>query len=74
MADIMSLLGNYAFPIVACIAMGWYCKDTTEKSREAVIDLNEKHTNEMLAFKDEIKEALNNNTKALEKLCDKLDN
>lgn len=74
MADIMTLLGNYAFPIVACIAMGWYCKDMTEKSREAVIDLNEKHTNEMLAFKDEIKEALNNNTKALEKLCDKLDN
>lgn len=73
MADIMSLLGNYAFPIVACIAMAWYCKDTSDKSRQDVMDLNEKHTQEMMAFKDEIKEALNNNTKALEKLCDKLD-
>lgn len=73
MADIMSLLGNYAFPIVACIAMAWYSKDVSDKSRQDVMDLNEKHTQEMMAFKDEIKEALNNNTKALEKLCDKLD-
>lgn len=71
--DILSLIGNVAFPIVACVAMGWYVKDTTDKQREDTINLNKQHTNEMMMFKDEIKEALNNNTRALEKLCDKLE-
>lgn len=70
--DILSLIGNVAFPIVACVAMGWYVKDTTDKQREDTINLNKEHTQEMMLFKDEIKEALNNNTRALEKLCDKL--
>lgn len=71
--DILSLIGNVAFPIVACVAMGWYVKDTTDKQREDTINLNKQHTDEMMMFKDEIKEALNNNTRALEKLCDKLE-
>ena len=50
MVDIMSLLGNYAFPIVACIAMAWYCKDTSDKSLEDVMHLNEKHTEENVSF------------------------
>ena len=72
--DIAALIGNYAFPIVACIAMAWYCKDTSDKNREDVKELNRQHTEEMMVFKDEIKKALDNNTMALEKLCDKLDN
>ena len=72
--DFASLIGNYAFPIVACFAMAWYCKDTSDKNREDVKELNKEHTAEMMEFKDEIKKALDNNTKALEKLCDKLDN
>lgn len=71
--DILSLIGNVAFPIVACVAMGWYVKDTTDKQRDDTINLNREHTQEMMLFKDEIKEALNNNTRALEKLCDKLE-
>ena len=71
--DILSLIGNVAFPIVACVAMGCYVKDTTDKQREDTINLNKQHTDEMMMFKDEIKEALNNNTRALEKLCDKLE-
>lgn len=71
--DILSLIGNVAFPIVACVAMGWYVKDTTDKQREDTINLNKQNTDEMMMFKDEIKEALNNNTRALEKLCDKLE-
>lgn len=70
--DIATLLGSYAFPVVACIAMAWYVKDSSDKNRETTKQLNEQHTTEMLAFKDEIKEALNNNTLALNKLCDKL--
>lgn len=53
--------------------MAVYVKDTTKANREDTKALNEQHSKEMLAFKDEIKEALNNNTIALTKLCEKLD-
>lgn len=71
--DIATLLGSYAFPIVACIGMAWYCKDASDKNREDTKALNEQHSKEMNAFKDEIKEALNNNTIALTKLCERLE-
>ncbi len=70
--DLATLLGSYAFPVVACIAMAWYVKDSSEKNRLATQELNKQHTQEMLAFKDEIKTALNNNTIALNKLCERL--
>ena len=53
--------------------MAVYVKDITNANREDVITLNKQHSEEMNAFKDEIKEALNNNTIALTKLCEKLD-
>lgn len=70
--DIATLIGSYAFPIVACIAMAWYVKDTSDKNREETKELNKQHSEEMLSFKDEIKTALNNNTLALTKLCERL--
>lgn len=71
--DFTALLGSYAFPIVACIVMAVYVKDITNNNREDTKALNEQHTKEMNAFKDEIKEALNNNTLALTKLCERID-
>lgn len=71
--DIATLLGSYCFPIVACICMAMYVKYITDNNREDTKALNEQHTKEMNAFKDEIKEALNNNTLALTKLCEKLE-
>lgn len=71
--DIATLLGSYAFPVVACIVMAIYVKDITQNNREDTNALNDQHTKEMNAFKDEIKEALNNNTIALTKLCERLD-
>lgn len=71
--DIATLLGSYAFPVVACIVMAIYVKDITQNNREDTKTLNAQHTQEMNAFKDEIKEALNNNTIALTKLCERLD-
>ena len=68
-----SCFGSYAFPIVACIFMAYYVKDITKSNREDTKALNEQHTKEMNAFKDEIKEALNNNTIALTRLCERLD-
>lgn len=67
------LLGSYAFPIVACIFMAIYVKDITKSNREDTKVLNEQHTKEMNAVKDEIKEALNNNTIALTRLCERMD-
>lgn len=71
--DIATLLGSYAFPVVACIVMAIYVKEITQNNREDTNALNEQHTKEMNAFKDEIKEALNNNTIALTKLCERLE-
>lgn len=71
--DITTLLGSYCFPIVACIIMAMYVKYITDNNREDTKALNEQHTKEMSIFKDEIKDALNNNTLALTKLCEKLD-
>lgn len=65
--------GSYAFPIVACIFMAYYVKDMSKANREDTKVLNEQHTKEMNAFKDEVKEALNNNTIALTRLCERLD-
>lgn len=74
MDGFMTLLGSYCFPIVACIVMAWYVRHVTDQNREDTKELNKQHTEEMTAFRDEIKTALNNNTLALNKLCDKLDN
>lgn len=67
--DIATLLGSYAFPIIACIAMAWYVKYITDKNSEETTKLNEQHTQVMLAYKDEIKDAINNNTIVMERLC-----
>lgn len=71
--SIAALITSIGFPIVACIAMALYVKYITDQQRLETKELNENHTKEMMAFKDEIKEALNNNTIALTKLCEKLD-
>lgn len=63
--DIATLLGSYAFPVVACLGMAWYVKYITDKNSQE----NEQHTKIMLAYKDEIKDAINNNTVVMERLC-----
>lgn len=69
----IQLVSSLGFPIFACIYMAVYVREQTKANREDVKELNAQHSKEMNAFKDEIKEALNNNTIALTKLCDKLD-
>lgn len=69
----VQLISSLGFPIVACICMALYVKEQTKNNREDVKELNNQHTKEMTEFKDEIKEALNNNTMALNRLCDKLE-
>lgn len=68
-ATILQTISTVGFPIVACLGMGWYFKYTTDKEREERAKMNEQHTQEM----KEVTSAVNNNTLALQKLCDKLD-
>lgn len=68
--DIATLLGSYAFPVVACLGMAWYVKYITDKNMEETSELNEQHTKVMLAYKDELKGAINNNTLVMQRLCD----
>lgn len=67
--DISTLLGQYAFPIVACIAMAWYIKDQSKQNREQIDKLTERHREEM----KDVTTAVNNNTTAIQKLADLID-
>lgn len=73
MDNYVQMISTLGFPIIACISMAIYVKEQTKNNREDVKELNAQHSKEMNAFKDEIKEALNNNTIALTKLCERLD-
>ena len=67
--DWATLIGSLGFPIVACLGMGYYVKYQTDSYRDEVKDMRAEHKEEI----SKISEALNNNTLALQKLCDKLD-
>ena len=66
---IVQIVTSLGFPIVCCGAMMYYVKYITDKNRDEVASLNADHKEEMLQIKD----ALNNNTMAIQRLCDKLD-
>ena len=69
MPDILTLISNYAFPIVCCVAMAFYIKNSTDQYREDVKELQKEHKEEIA----KVTEALNNNTMALQKLCDRME-
>lgn len=66
---VTQLISTVGFPIAMCALMAWFTYDQTEKHRKEVTDLNNQHAEEMTKVTD----ALNNNTIALTKLCEKLD-
>ena len=56
--DLLNLIGNYAFPIVCCIALFWKMdKDETQHKEESA----------------HFVEAVNNNTQVLMRLLDRFD-
>lgn len=67
--DIVSIITSVGFPIFACLALGWYVKYQTDSNKADMKELRESHESEI----QKVTEALNNNTLALQKLCDKLD-
>lgn len=65
---ILNLIGSYAFPIVACIFMGWFIKYTTDKHREEIASLNAQHKTEM----ESVTTAINNLNVVTTKLYERL--
>lgn len=65
---IIQLVSSVGFPIVCCGAMAYYVKYITDKNRESLEKLNNQHQEEVTGMTD----ALNNNTLAIQRLCDKL--
>lgn len=68
MADVLSAITTVGFPIVCCCGMGWYVKYISDKNRTQIDTLNSQHQEELTQVTD----AINNNTLALTKLCDKI--
>ncbi len=66
--DVLKLFGEYFFPIVACVLLGWYVKYKDDKNREDLKDIISQHKEESEKFA----EALNKNTMVLQELTLKL--
>ena len=66
MDQIFTAVGQYAFPIVMCLAMGWYVKYREDKHSEEITKTRDDHKEEMKSVTD----AINNNTLALQHLTD----
>lgn len=68
--EILQSVSTLGFPIVCAVAMAWYVKYMTDRNREEIDKLNTQHQQEM----KEVTTALNNNTLALQKLSDVIEN
>ena len=66
---ILQMIGSYAFPIVACVAMGIYVKDCNKENRNMFDKERDAHKEEVR----QITEAITNNTLVMQRLLDKLD-
>lgn len=68
--DWVTLISQIAFPIVGCVGLAWYIKYITDKNSEVTKETNSNFTKVMMSYKDEFKDAINNNTIALTELRD----
>lgn len=69
MDNVLQAISTVGFPIVSCIALGWFCKwmiETNNKNTEKMFDL-------FAQSSKETREAVENNTKVLEELRDRLE-
>lgn len=69
MNGVLTAVQTVGFPIVCCIGLGYYVKYMTDKNKDEIDKINELHREEMKS----LAEALNNNTIALTRLCEKMD-
>lgn len=62
---VMQAVSTVGFPIVCCGALGWAFYKMNAQHSEQIKELTESHRSEM----NELKQALENNTLAVQKLC-----
>lgn len=60
----LTILSNYAFPIVCCCVMAYFVKYMYDQTNQRVEKLNEEHKNEV----DTLSEVIKKNTLAIEKM------
>lgn len=66
MQEVMTVINTLGLPTVVAIASMWYVKYREDKNDARMDKLNELHNQEM----SDITEAVNNNTLALQRICD----
>lgn len=66
MQEIMTVINTLGLPTVVAIASMWYVKYREDKNDARMDKLNESHKQEM----SDITKAVNNNTLALQRICD----
>lgn len=66
---IITMIGSLGFPIVACIGIAFFFRQANENYRQDMKEASSRHKEEI----DKMSEAINNNTKALELLIQKID-
>lgn len=69
MQDIITMITTVGFPIVACLLLGWFIKYQTDRYDEELKDIRKEHRAEVA----KMTEAINNNTIALTKLCERME-
>lgn len=69
-STITTLIGSFGFPIVACLVMAWYVKYQMDENNKQLSEIRNEHKSEM----NKVTTALNNNTIAINKLCERLVN
>lgn len=67
--EIITMISSVGFPIVACLGLAWWTKYTTDQNNARMDKIQTEHKEEIA----KVTEALNNNTLALQKLCDKME-
>ena len=66
MQELITVINTLGLPTVVAIASMWYVKYREDKNDVRIDKLNEVHKKEI----GDITEALNNNTLALQRICD----
>ena len=78
-SNIVQAISTVGFPIVCCAVMAWYVKYQTDKNRQDMLALIEQNRNDRIELDKQHKEemydfkvAIDNNTVALTRLCEKI--
>lgn len=62
--EVVTMIGTVGFPIAMCLLMSWFIYDNQKSNREQLEKITESHRSEM----ESVKDALVNNTIAVDKL------